>query len=51
MSFQKLKSDRYCDGRRHISATTKIYGDITSKGSKVLISYCSNCLKKIYDCW
>ena len=35
MSFQKFKSDSYCVGGRHRSATVKIYGDITSKGSKV----------------
>ena len=28
---------------RHRSATTKIYGDKTSKGSKVLNGYCSIC--------
>ena len=41
MSFQKFKSDSYCVRGRHRSATTKIYSDITSKGSKVLIGYCS----------
>ena len=41
MSFQKFKSDSYCVGGRHRSATIKIYGVITSKGSKVLIGYCS----------
>ena len=41
MSFQKFKSDSYCVGDRHRSATIKFYGDITSKGSKVLIGYCS----------
>ena len=46
MSFQKFKSDSYCVGGRHRSATTKIYGDITSKGSKVLIGYCSICNRK-----
>ena len=35
MSFQKFKSDSYFVGGRHRSATVKIYGDITSKGSKV----------------
>ena len=43
MSFQKFKSDSCCVGGRHRSATVKIYGDITSKGSKVLIGYCSIC--------
>ena len=46
MSFQKFKSDSYCVGGRHRSATIKIYGDITSKGTKVLIGYCSVCNRK-----
>ena len=46
MSFQKFKSDWYCVGGRHRSTTIKIYGDITSKGSKVLIGYCSACNRK-----
>ena len=46
MSFQKFKKDSYCVGGRHRSATVKIYGDITSKGSKVLIGYCSICNRK-----
>ena len=46
MCFQKFKSDSYCVGGRHRSATVKIYGDITSKGSKVLIGYCSICNRK-----
>ena len=46
MSFQKFKSDRYCVGGRHRSATVKIYGDMTSKGNKVLIGYCSICNRK-----
>ena len=46
MSFQKFKSDSYCVGGRHKSATIKIYGDITSKGSKVLIGFCSVCNRK-----
>ena len=46
MSFQKFKSDSYCVGGKHRSATIKIYGDITSKGSKVLIGYCSVCNRK-----
>ena len=44
MSFQKFKSDSYCVGGRHRSATTNFYGNITSKGSKVLIGYCSICI-------
>ena len=46
MSFDKFKSDSFCVGGRHKSATVKIYGDITSKGSKVLIGYCSICNRK-----
>ena len=46
MSFNKFKSDSYCVGGRHRSATVKIYGDITSKGSKVLTGYCSICNRK-----
>ena len=46
MSFNKFESDSYCVGGRHRSATVKIYGDITSKGSKVLIGYCSICNRK-----
>ena len=37
MSFNKFKSDSYSVGGRHPSAAVKIYGDITSKGSRVLI--------------
>ena len=52
MSFQKFKSDNFCVGGRHRSATKNNYVDIPSKGSKVLIGYCSICnRKKIYDCW
>ena len=51
MSFNKFESDSYCVGGRHRSATIKIYGNITSKGSKKLIGYCSICnRKKIYGC-
>ena len=46
MSFQKFETDVYCVGGRHICATTKFYGDITSKGSKILIGYCSECNRK-----
>ena len=46
MGFQKFETDIYCVGGRHKCATTKIYGDITSKGSKVLIGYCSECNRK-----
>ena len=40
MSFKKFKSDSFGVGGRHRSATVKIYGDITSKDSKVLAGYC-----------
>ena len=43
MSFQKFKSDSYCVGGRHRSSTMKIYGDITYKGSKVIIGFSSKC--------
>ena len=46
MSFQKVKIDSYCVRGRHPSSTKNIYGDIISEGSKVLLSYCSNCNKK-----
>ena len=46
MTFQKFKTDSYCVGGRHRSATVKIYGDITPKGSKILIGYCSICNRK-----
>ena len=46
MSFYKFKSDSYCVVGRHRSATVKIYGDMTSKGSKVLIAFCAKCNRK-----
>ena len=46
MSFQNFKSEYYCVGGRHGSTTTKIYGDITSKGIKVLIGYYPICKRK-----
>ena len=46
MSFNKFENDSYCVGGRHRSATTKIYGNINSKGSKVLIGFCSICNRK-----
>ena len=46
MSFIKFEIDSYCLGGRHRSATKNIYGSITSKGSKVLIGYCSICNRK-----
>ena len=45
MSFQEFKSDSCCVGGRHRSATTKNYGNITSKGSKVIFGYCSFCIR------
>ena len=41
MSFRKFERDSYCVGGRHRSGTVKIFGDLTSKGSNVLIGYCS----------
>ena len=46
MSSQKLRGDSYCVCGRHRSATTRIYGDITSKLSKVVIGCCSVCNRK-----
>ena len=46
MTFQKFKTDSYCVGGRHRSATAKISGDITPKRSKVLIGYFSSCNRK-----
>ena len=46
MSFQKFKTNSYCVGEKHRSAKTNVYGNITSKGSKVLIGYCSICNRK-----
>ena len=46
MSSLKIKCDSYFVGGRHLSATTKIYDDITSKGSKVLIGYYLCCKRK-----
>ena len=46
MTFNNFKTDSYCVGGRHRSATKNIYGDITSKASKVLIGYSSVCNRK-----
>ena len=46
MSFEKFRSDSYCVGGRHRPATKNVYGDITSKGSKVIFGYCSICSRK-----
>ena len=35
MSFQKFKSDSYCVGGRHRSATINIVGDITINKKQV----------------
>ena len=43
MSLQKFKMDSYSIGVRNRSATKNILGDITTKGSKVLIGFCSIC--------
>ena len=45
-TIAKFESDSYCVGERNRSATTKIYGNITSKDKKVLIAYCSICNRK-----
>ena len=41
MNFQKFESDSYGVAGRHRSGTKNIYGDIASKGSQILIGYCS----------
>ena len=46
MTSNKYETDIDCVGGRHRSATTKNYGNITSKGGKVLIGYCSICDRK-----
>ena len=46
MNFQKFKIDSYCVGGRHRSATTKLFGDKTGEGIKILIGYCSICNRK-----
>ena len=48
MTFQNFKSDFDCVGGKHRSATNNIYDDITSKGSKLLIGYCSIWKRKKY---
>ena len=44
--LKNFKIDRYCVGGRHWSSAVKTYGDITSKGNKLLIGYCSICNRK-----
>ena len=46
MTFNKFKTDSNRVGGRHRSATKNFYSDITSKISKVLIGYCSVCIRK-----
>ena len=51
MSFQKIKSDSYCVGGRHRSATKNIVGDITinkktGKEVKLLVGKCAICNRK-----
>ena len=51
MSFQKFKSDSYCVGGRHQSATKNIIGDIninkkTGKEVKLLVGKCVICDRK-----
>ena len=45
-TITKIESDSYCAEEGHRSATTKIYGNITSKDNQVLIGYCSICNRK-----
>ena len=42
-TIAKIESGSYCVGERNRSATTKIFGNITSKDNQVLIGFCSNC--------
>ena len=46
MTFNNFEKDSSCVGGRHRSATKSIHGSITSKGSKKLIGFCSNCNRK-----
>ena len=51
MSFQKFKSESYCVGGRHKSATKNIVGDITinkktGKEVKLLVGKCVICDRK-----
>ena len=45
-TIAQFESDSYCVGERNRSGTTKIYGNKTSKGNKVLIGFCSNVKEK-----
>ena len=51
MSFQKFKTNRYCVGGRHQSATKNLVGDITinkksGKEVKLLVRKCVICDRK-----
>ena len=46
MSSQKIKMDSYSVGVSHRSNTKNNHDDITSKVSKVIFGYCSNCTSK-----
>ena len=51
MSFKKFKTDSYCVGGRHKSATKNIVGDITiirktGKEVKLLVEKCVICDRK-----
>ena len=51
MSFQKIKTNSYCVGGRHRSATINIVGDITinkksGKEVKLLVGKCVICKRK-----
>ena len=46
MTFNKFQTNSHCVGGRHKSATKNIYGSLTSKSNKVLISYCSVCNRR-----
>ena len=41
MTFNNFETNSYCVGGGHMSATKNIYGNITSKGNKILTGYCS----------
>ena len=46
MSFNNFESDSHCVGGRHRSRRINTSGDISSKGSKVPIGFCSICNRK-----
>ena len=56
MTFSKFKTNSYCVGGRHQSATKNIVGDITvykktGKEDKLLVGKCMICDKKNNDCF